>query len=880
MSPWPKLARGLRVLFRRSAADSEVSEEVQQYLEQSTAAFMARGLPPEEALRAARMEMGSATAVREEIRAQGWEDAIATLLGDLRHGLRLLRKSPGFTAVSVLILALGIGSSTAIFSAVNPILFESLPYPDAGRVAMISPRREDGAKAGGIAFGNVRELAQRQEAFQALAAFRLWQPTLTGPLEPERLEGQRVGGGYFRALGVRPALGTDFDPVEDRPKGANLAILSDGLWRRRFAADRGIVGRLVTLDDDSFQVVGVMPPGFENVLAPSAQIWTLLQYDESHLGDTTTREWGNHLRLVGRLRPGVSMERARGDLDAIARKPIAAFARPPWAAVEYGFVVRSLQDEVTESVRPALLAVLGAVIVLLLIACVNVTNLVLARGAQRRGEIALRAALGASRWRVVRQLLTESIVLAILGGAAGMALAAWGVQALVALSPHHLPRLAAIRLDGRALAFALGVTLVVGLVFGSIPAFHGSRGDLRAALQQSSGRTAGGHQTTRRALVVAEVALALVLLVGAGLLLRSLRRLFSVDPGFDSRGVLTLQVQTAGRHFPDDAARHRFFAEALEAVRHVPSVVSAGFTCQLPLSGDADGYGVSLESEVGEAQAAFRYAVRGDYFQTMGIPLRAGRLFDDRDAQGPMVVVINESFAKRKFPGVDPIGKRLRFGPSAELRTIVGVVADVRQLSLSDSEPDAVYLPARQWPWADRVQTLVVRSHVEAPALVAGIRKAIWSVDKDQPIARIATMEDLLAASASERRFALVLFEAFGAVALLLAAMGIYGVLSGSVAERTREIGIRSALGASPGGILSLIVRQGFALTALGAAIGLTAAIAASQALAGLLFGVSRLDPLTYLAMVALLLLVSLVACWMPAWRAARVDPAIALRVE
>jgi predicted permease len=567
-------------------------------------------------------------------------------------------------------------------------------------------------------------------------------------------------------------------------------------------------------------------------------------------------------------------------LDAIARKPIAAFPRPPWGAVEQGFVVRSLQEDVTESVKPALLAVLGAVIVLLLIACVNVTNLVLARGAQRRGELALRAALGASRWRVVRQLLTESLVLALLGGAAGMALAAWGVQALVALSPHDLPRLAAIRLDGRALSFAVAVTVVVGLVFGSIPAFHGSRGELRAALQQSSGPTASGHQRTRRALVVAEVALALVLLVGAGLLLRSLRRLFSVDPGFEPKGVLTLQVQTAGRHFPDDAARHRFFAEALEAVRHVPSVVSAGLTCQLPLSGDADAYGVSLESNAGDGEAAFRYAVSGDYFQTMGIPLRAGRLLEERDAQGPPVVVVSESFARRKFPGSDPIGKRLRFGPSPQLRTIVGVVADVRQMSLAANEPDAVYLPTRQWPWADRVLTIVVRSRVEAPALIAGIRRAIWSIDKDQPIARIATMEDLLAASASERRFALVLFEAFGVVALILAAMGIYGVLSGSVAERTREIGIRSALGASPGGIVAFILKQGLGLTALGAAIGLSAAIAASQAMTGLLFDVSRLDPVTYVAMVALLLGVSLVACWMPAFRAARVDPAIALRAE
>jgi putative ABC transport system permease protein len=880
MSLWRQVTRGLRVLARRDAADREVADEVQEYLEESTAAWIARGLSPDDARRAAQMEMGNATVTREEVRSYGWENVVETLFTDVRHALRRLAKSPGSTAVCVLTLALAIGASTAIFSAVNPILFEPLPYPDAGRVAMIWPEREDGTRSGGIAFGNHREILQRQRSFEALAALRMWQPTVTGPAEPERLDGQRVSAAYFRALGVAPALGREFDASEDRPNGANQAILSDALWRRHFGADRDIVGRLVTLDDTSFTVIGVMPAGFENVLAPSAQIWSLLQYDPSQLGDFNSREWGNHLRLVGRLRRDVTMDRARSDLDAIARKPVPEFPRPPWAFLEEGFVVHSLQDDLTEAVRPALLAVVGAVILLLLIACVNVTNLMLARGAQRRGELALRAALGASRGRVVRQLLTESLVLAILGGGAGMAVAVYGVQVLVALSPRDLPRLSAIALDGRALAFAVAVTALVGLVVGSIPAFLGSRGDLRAALQQSSGRTSGGHQTTRRVLVVAEVALALVLLVGAGLLLRSLRRLFSVDPGFAPSRVLSMQVQTSGRRFPDDAARHRFFAEALEAVRQVPGVTSAAFTSQLPLSGEADSYGVSLESNSGEGEAAFRYAVRGDYFRTMEIPLRQGRYLEERDAQGPPVVLVNESFAKRKFPGADPIGQRVRFGPGKEWDTIVGVVGDVTQLSLAASQPDAVYIPATQWPWADRALTLVVRSRLDAAALVPSISKAIWSIDKDQPIVRVATMEDLLAASASERRFALVLFEAFGLVALILAAMGIYGVLSGSVAERTREIGIRSALGASPGGIVALVIRQGLTLTGVGLALGLSAAIAASQAMVGLLFGVSRLDPVTYLGMVALLLAVSLVACWMPAWRAARVDPSLTLRAE
>lgn len=457
----------------------------------------------------------------------------------------------------------------------------------------------------------------------------------------------------------------------------------------------------------------------------------------------------------------------------------------------------------------------------------------------------------------------------------------------MAISPTELPRLNAIRVDATVFAFALGITALIGLVVGLIPALLASRSDLHLGVQQSSQRTAGGHALTRRTLVVAEVALALVLLVSAGLLLRSLQRLFAIDPGFDASHVLTMQVQEAGHRFDADSARAQFFNQALTAVRQVPGVADAAFTSQLPLSGDFESYGIQFAVDAsGDGDNGFRYAVSPGYFETMHIPLRRGRLLDEHDMPGaPQAVVISESFAKRKFPNQDPVGQRVRIGPDIghadrPWGTIVGVVGDVRQASLALSDSDAFYTSSTQWSWVDSVQSLVVRTRGDAAALAPAIRNAIWSVDKDQPIVRVASMDDLLATSEAERRFVLILFEAFGLVALALAATGIYGVLSGSVTERMREIGVRVALGATPGDILALVARQGMTLTALGVVIGLTGAVPASHALVTLLFGVSRLDPVTYLGVITLLAGVSTIASWVPARRAAQVDPAITLRAE
>ena len=887
MSLWRHLTRGLRALAKPRDADRDLDDELRHYLELAAADLVASGLSPDDARRAARLQLGNPTVAREQVRAYGWENTIETFATDLRYAARRLRNSPGFTAVCGVTLALGVGSVTAIFSAVNPILFEPLPYPRAERIVAISDVGGDGSPLD-VTFGTYNEVVQRAQSFEALAVMKGWTPTATGATEPERLTGQRVSAGYFRALGVPPVLGRDFDASDDRPNGPRVVILSDGLWKRRFGGDSAIVGRAVTIDDDPHVVIGVMPRAFENVLAPAAELWAPLQYGRSFAPDS--REWGHHLRMIGRVRPGVSRLHAASELAAIARTPRTEFPRVRWASLESGFMVSSLQEDVTRGVRPALLAVFGAVILLLAIACVNVTNLLLARGAQRRGEFAMRGALGAGRGRLIRQLLTESAVLALFGGALGMVVATFGVRALVVLSPPTLPRLDAIRLDGSVFAFALATVAVVGVIVGLFPALQLARGSLRTGLQQSSRRAVGDHRSARRALVVTEVALALMLLVSAGLMLRSLERVFAVSVGFDPSNLLTLQVQQSGRQFETDSIRYRFFEQALEAVRRLPGVEGAAFTSQLPLSGDLDIYGVRLESDRDPTDigAALRYAVTPAYFAVMRIPLRHGRLFDARDRpSAPRVAVVNESFARQRFPKGAAIGQRLRFGPDeGDWYTIVGVVGDVRQASVGLVQSNAIYVSPLQWHWVDPLMSLVVRvtcpsvDQCDAARLAPAVRRAVWSVDKDQPIVRVATMRQLVARSAAERRFALVVFEAFALVALALAATGIYGMLASSVAERTREIGVRAALGASRRDILSLVVRQGMALTATGVVIGLIGAAVASRVLVTLLFNVSRLDPLTYLSVVGLLLAVSAVACWLPAWRAARVDPAITLRAQ
>lgn len=886
MSLWRQITRGLRVLAHREKADQEIDEEVKDYLEQAAAELEASGLSPENALRTARLELGSPTSIREQVRSNGWENLLGTLVADLHFAARQLHHSPGFALVSLTTLALGIGASTAIFSAVNPILFQPLPYPHAERVMMIQEVRQSGAPRP-VNFASFYGLSASRQVLDATAVMKPWQPTLSGADEPERLDGQRVSADYFRVLGVLPLLGRNFEQADDQFRGPNLVILSDRLWRRRFGGNTSITGRQIKLDETLYTVIGVMPGSFENVPSPTAELWAPLQYNSSLPIDG--REWGHHLHMIGRLRGGVSATQASSELSRM----MAPFAKTYAKGYDCcgggpdAMIVTRLQDEITRNVKPALLAILGAVGLVLLVVCVNVTNLLLARSGRRRTEFGMRTALGAGRIRLARQLLAESLLIAGIGGALGMFVAKVGVGAIVALSPPGLPRVDAIRIDSEAFLFAFGITTFVGIVVGLVPAWQASMSDPRCSLQQRPRTTADSHQFTQGTLVISEVALALVLLAGAGLMLRSMKHLLSVDPGFESAHLLTMQVQETGRRFADDSVRARFFTQALEAVRQVPGVTGAAFTSQLPLSGDLDIYGMEFESRPGDnSESLLRYAVTPAYFETMGIPLIAGRSLDERDRAGaPGAIVISASLAKRKFPGQNPIGQRVRVGldaghPDRPWSTIVGVVGDVKQTSLALGAPDAYYTSTTQWAWVDTAQSLVVRTRGDAAAMAPPIKQAVWSVDKGEPIVRVATMDNLVSTSEAERHFTLIIFEAFGIVALILAAIGIYGVLSYGVTERTREIGIRAALGATRLDIVSLILRQGMILTAIGVVIGLGGAVAASRAFVAMLYGISRFDPITYLGVIALIVSTAGIACGVPAWRAAQVEPSNTLRAE
>lgn len=885
-----QIRRGVATLLSPARADSDMDREIRHFVEQR-ARELAReggGVAFDEALRRATIEIGNVTVTREQVRASGWEHGVDLVLGDVRYALRRLRRDPVFTVVAALTLALGIGAATAIFSAVNPILFRALPYPGAARVVTISDRGSDGT-AVEPTYGTYEELASRSRSFETLSATDLWRPSLTDTDEPERVEGRRVSAAFFHTLGVLPAVGRSFDGAEDVPGAAKVAILSDRLVKRRFGGASSMVGGSIMLNGEPYVVVGIMPAGFIDMTAPSTDVWAPLQAQPS--AAPSSREWGHHYRIVGRLKGGIDVDAARREMASIAAGPLPEFSRVPWASLANGLLVRGLQEDVTAAARPALIAIVAAAAVLLLIACVNVTNLVLARSGQRRTEFALRAALGAGGKRLVRQLLTESLILAAIGGGLGFVVAQAGVGALLALSPPGLPRADLIRVDAAAFGFGVMVTTLVGIVVGLMPALGASRADVREGMQSVSRSVAGGARrgAARGALVVTEVALALVLLVGAGLLLRSLDRLFAVSPGIQPTQVLTMQIVDAANRNRTDEERLDFYAQAVNAVRGVPGVTGAALTSQLPLSGDLDAYGYAFrafpDKQAGEDGAAMRYSVTPDYFQVMGIPLLRGRLLDATDrADAPQSFVISEALARRTFGNRDPIGQHARFGPETDgtrpWGTIVGVVGDVRQQSLASPNTDAFYVSSAQWRWVDPVQSLVVRTSGDAAALTSAVKRAVWSVDRNKPITRVATMEQLINRTASERRFASVIYATFAIAALLLAAVGLYGVISGRVVERTREIGIRTALGATRAEIVRSVLANGLTLTAVGVALGVAGASATSRLLETLLYGISRADPTTYLGVIALLGGVAALACWAPARRAAAVDPAITLRSE
>jgi putative ABC transport system permease protein len=805
-----------------------------------------------------------------------------SLLGlrrDVRYGFRVLRRAPAFSSLVVLTFAIGIGSTAAIFSVLDPVLLRGAPYPSADRLVMVWGQGKDGTETN-VGFLTFRDIARETHALSSAAAISQWTPIIRGNEDSERLAGQRVTYRYFATLGIKPALGRDFRAEEDHSATRTVVILSHGLWQRRFGGDSSILGRTIRLSDRSYTVIGVMPERYENLLAPLTQLWAPLGYEDA---DPWACRSCQHLRMIARLRDGVSRQAASAELQGISTEMVRANP-DQYSAV--GLLLTPLNQYLTRNVRPALLATAAAVLLLLVIACVNVTNLFLGRASRRSSEFALRSALGAGTGPLVRQVLIEGVVLALVGGVLGLVLAYGAVAGLVRLAPPGVPRLDQVSVNLGVALFTLVIATAAGLVAGLAPAVSALRASLVTSLRQSARSVIGAaSRRVRAGLVVAEVALALVLLACAGLLVRSLERLLAVNPGFDPDNLVTLELDASGSRY-DSATVYQFYREVSDRVGALPGVKSVGATTQLPLSGDFDSWGVHVESHPNvnpeEDESGFRFAVTPRYLETMGIPLLRGRSLTEADnAHSPPVVLINQAMARELFPGQDPLGQRVKVGGmEPPWRTIVGIVGDVRHLSLDAGDEFEFYLPTTQNRDVDSRQVLVVRGERDPKALLPSILRAIREVDPGVPVATIATMAEYIRTRSAIQRFALEVFQVFAGVALLLATLGLYGVLAGNVTERTREIGIRSALGAPPRRLLGLVLRHAMMLTLIGMAVGLGAALLLTRVLRSLLYEVTPTDPATFAGVGVLLAVVALAAASIPGVRALRIDPAVVLREE
>jgi putative ABC transport system permease protein len=814
-------------------------------------------------------------------------EIMQTLWQDLRYGARMLLKKPGFTLIAVFTLALGIGANTAIFSVVNAVLLRPLPFKNPEQLFTLRERYPDLGEATPAA-GNYRDWQAQNRVFAQMAIYDPYRKfNLTHEDRPERIAGAAVSASLFAVLGVGPARGRVFLPEEEQPGRDQVVIVSHELWRRRFASDPDMVGKTITLDGVNRTVIGVMPEGFQfpggsgtyNRIhtPPPAELWAPLALDAARWGQRSS----HYLSAIARLKPEISIEHAQTEMDAIQQRLKQQY---PNDAVGSHVNIVPLMAQVVGAARPALLILWGAVALVLLIACVNVTNLLLSRATARKKELTIRAALGASRLRVIRQLLTESLLLALAGGAIGVILATWGIEALSAIIPDDFPRRQEIAIDRWVFGFTLLVAALTSLIFGLVPALQSSRTDLTASLKEG-GRSAsegGPRNRARSLLVMTETALALVLLVGAGLLIQSLLRLERVNPGFNPERVLTMELSLSQVRYPR-AQRAAFIQRLVERVRAVPGVSSVGASTHIPLAGGNSNWAVGIEgrpSSPGTPNNADYRAVTPEYFNALGIPLVKGRVFSDRDGpESPRVFVINETMARRFFPNEDPLGKRLRLGYSDDTGEIVGIVGDVKHIGLDAKVREEVYSPYYQPPfWLDI--TLVARATGDPMSLASAVRNEVRAVDKDQPVTSIRTMESVVAGSVAQHRFRTLLLGLFGAIALLLAAVGIYGVISYAVTQRTQEIGIRIALGAQPRDVLRLVVRQGMwpALAGLGA--GLIGAFGLTRLMKDMLFVVRADDPVTFALVTVLLAAVALLACYIPARRATRVDPMEALRCE
>jgi putative ABC transport system permease protein len=811
---------------------------------------------------------------------------VDSLAQDIRFGVRSLLRAPAFTAVALLTLALGIGGSTAIWSAVDAVLLRPLPYPEPERlVAVWTSEPKRGKPTGSNSYPDFEDYRAQTASFEDLAAFHSRGYTLTGGSEAERLLGGRVSAAFFPLLRVSAYLGRTFTPDDDRPGAPPVALLTHGLWQRRFGASPGVVGRSLTVDGEPHTVVGVLPASFAFPMdLEEAELFTPMARED----EESRRERGMHyLAILGRLGAGATLEGARAELGGVSARLAQSYPESNEARVA---VALPLHEEIVGGAKAGLLILLGAVGLVMALACANVANLLLARASARERELAVRTATGASRGRLVRQLLTESLLLAGLGGVLGLALAFWGVDLFRALAPSDLPRLGEMRVDERVLAFGFLLSVLTGLAFGLLPAWRAARVDVvRGLCEGGSAGSAPAGQRLRSSLVVAEVALCLVLLVGAGLLLRSLAAVLTTDPGFAAQGVVTMRLTLPDSRYATSAERVVFYRSLLERAAAVPGVKAAGLASPLPMGGDQ--WVTSVEPE-GRPKAApsdrllgAYKAVSPSYFAAMGIALRKGRAFTDGDDRSaPRVVVLSELMARQCFPGEEAVGRRVAFGTSIDddpedaLWEVVGVAADAANVRLDRAPEPAFYVPHAQHPWS--FAGLVVRAEGDPRSVAGSLRREVKAIDADVPAYRIKTLAELVADTTAQRRFNAVLVAAFALVGLTLAAVGIYGVVALQVSQRTREIGIRVALGADRSLVLRLVLGQALRLVVTGVAFGLLGAAATSRTVAGLLYRVPALDPATYLTVPVLLLLAGLLASALPARRALRIAPYAALRHE
>jgi putative ABC transport system permease protein len=799
-----------------------------------------------------------------------------SLIQDIRYGVRSLWARPGFTAIAVITLALGIGANTTLFSFVNGILLRPLPYKDPGQLVVLDENApKQGIKSFAVSYPNFVDWRAQNHVFEDIGIYMPGTYSLVGGGEPEQIRGARVSHGMFELLGVAPILGRTISEEEDRPETNNAVLISHGLWQRRFGAAGNVVGQTLIVNGKPRTIVGVMPPGFK--FPETAEIWAPMALNEKLFTRTD-----HGLGSIARLKPNVTLEQAQAEMSNIARR---IEEQNPVTNEGLGVDVYRLRDRLVGDYRQALLILLGAVGFVLLIACANVANLLLARSSVRYKELALRSALGASRTRIVRQLLTESALLSLLGAFFGVVLAVWGKNLLLAAIPQDMPFWMKFDLDLRVLGFTFAVSILTGLVFGVVPALHGSRTDLNEALKEG-GRSGGhGHNRLRSLLVVAEVALSLVLLVGAGLMVRSFAKLGQVHSGINPENLLTLEVPLTAAKYPKDAQQSAFFQELVTRVAALPGVTAAAAVSDLPLRG---GWGRSLTVEgrpvlsVGQAPMINHAVVTPNYFRTMGIPLLEGRDFTDADhATATRVTIVDERLARQYWPNESPLGKRIRFGPpesNEPWHTIIGVAGTVRHARLDRDLRETIYVPYLQIPVNG--MAIALRSSSDPQSLGGAVRKEVLAMDKDQPITNVLTMNEIVSRSIWQPRFYAMLFGIFAVLALVLAAVGIYGVMSYAITQRTHEIGIRMALGADRLRVLKLTLGQGMKLALTGVALGLVASLGLTRLISGLLFGVSATDLRTFVSLAVLLISVTLLACYLPARKATKVDPLVALRYE